>query len=93
MLHAAAQPGRYGYYFINPVKGARYTVEACDSRAHIQDASDRVNAIDARDSGPGGAAPIRKVSKLRRVGVAVAFFCTTGHDSSGQGYLSGPRPY
>ena len=85
MLQAAARPNRYGYYLINSVITIRYSVNTCDSRAHVQDALGGVNAIDAGDSGAEGLAPIRKVSKPRRDSVAAAIFCTARHDSNGQG--------
>jgi hypothetical protein len=93
MLHAAAQPKRYGYYSINTVFEVRYTENPCDRRAQAEDANTPINAIDGRDSGTGGRVAIGKVSELRRLGVVAAIFCTIGHGFDGQGYLPLSRPY
>jgi hypothetical protein len=93
MLHAAAQPERYGYYSINTVFTLSYTATPCDSRAQAEDGDTPINAIDGRDSGTGGLAGIGKVSELRRLGVVTVIFCTTGHGFDGQGYLPLSRPY
>ena len=41
MLHAAAQPKRYGYYSINTVIEVSYTANPCDSRAQVEDGLSR----------------------------------------------------